>query len=188
MLCRQCVLTHSRRLDADLAGAWEVLAEPVQTVMRRFGGPEPYEKLKALTRGNKITQARSSVRAAPAGLLCCQTTAYPSGVGSSRRSHLAIRSHGHASLQLLGRKQAKQHAQAATTRLISNTHRAAITLGCMRTCSAVQACEIKRCARVSGQGIALEHPSSTHAFQTAAAVLLTCRGRRRGWRAACMCC
>jgi adenylosuccinate lyase len=37
----------------DLKHAWEVLAEPIQTVMRRYGIPEPYEKLKALTRGNQ---------------------------------------------------------------------------------------------------------------------------------------
>jgi adenylosuccinate lyase len=43
-------------LAADLDEAWEVLAEPVQTVMRRFGVPEPYEKLKALTRGKGITR------------------------------------------------------------------------------------------------------------------------------------
>jgi adenylosuccinate lyase len=36
--------------------AWEVLAEAVQTVMRRYGIPEPYEKLKALTRGKAVTQ------------------------------------------------------------------------------------------------------------------------------------
>jgi adenylosuccinate lyase len=39
------------RLQADLDANWEVLAEPIQTVMRRYGVPEPYEKLKALTRG-----------------------------------------------------------------------------------------------------------------------------------------
>lgn len=44
------------RLVADLNDAWEVLAEPVQTVMRRYGVPEPYEKLKALTRGQAITE------------------------------------------------------------------------------------------------------------------------------------
>jgi adenylosuccinate lyase len=44
------------RLAADLADAWEVLAEPVQTVMRRYGVPEPYEKLKALTRGRGVTR------------------------------------------------------------------------------------------------------------------------------------
>ena len=45
---------NSARLDADLDNAWEVLAEPIQTVMRRYGVPEPYEKLKALTRGQTI--------------------------------------------------------------------------------------------------------------------------------------
>lgn len=43
-------------LAADLDNAWEVLAEPIQTVMRRYGLPEPYEQLKALTRGQAITQ------------------------------------------------------------------------------------------------------------------------------------
>ncbi|MBF0143130.1 MAG: adenylosuccinate lyase [Magnetococcales bacterium] len=43
-------------LAADLEDSWEVLAEPVQTVMRRYGVPEPYEKLKALTRGQAITR------------------------------------------------------------------------------------------------------------------------------------
>ncbi len=54
------------RLDADLDGAWEVLAEAVQTVMRRYGLPQPYEQLKALTRGQGIT--RDSMRAFIAGL------------------------------------------------------------------------------------------------------------------------
>ncbi|HSO06707.1 MAG TPA: adenylosuccinate lyase, partial [Pelomicrobium sp.] len=39
------------RLAADLDAAWDVLAEPIQTVMRRYGIPNPYEQLKALTRG-----------------------------------------------------------------------------------------------------------------------------------------
>ncbi len=39
---------------ADLDDAWEVLGEAVQTVMRRYGVPEPYEKLKALTRGRRL--------------------------------------------------------------------------------------------------------------------------------------
>jgi len=39
------------RLAADLDANWEVLAEPIQTVMRRYGVPNPYEQLKALTRG-----------------------------------------------------------------------------------------------------------------------------------------
>ncbi|MDM7554254.1 adenylosuccinate lyase [Xanthomonas fragariae] len=48
---------NSERLDADLDAAWEVLAEAVQTVMRRHGLPNPYEQLKALTRGQGITAA-----------------------------------------------------------------------------------------------------------------------------------
>ena len=39
------------RIKADLDANWEVLAEPIQTVMRRYGVPNPYEQLKALTRG-----------------------------------------------------------------------------------------------------------------------------------------
>ena len=48
---------NRERLAEDLDASWEVLAEPIQTVMRRYGVPEPYEKLKALTRGNTINQA-----------------------------------------------------------------------------------------------------------------------------------
>ncbi len=44
------------RLAADLDNAWEVLAEPVQTVMRRFAIENPYEQLKAMTRGKGITR------------------------------------------------------------------------------------------------------------------------------------
>lgn len=43
------------RLNADLDACWEVLAEPIQTVMRRYGVPNPYEQLKELTRGKGIT-------------------------------------------------------------------------------------------------------------------------------------
>jgi len=43
-------------LAADLDAAWEVLAEPIQTVMRRHGLPNPYERLKELTRGKAITR------------------------------------------------------------------------------------------------------------------------------------
>ncbi len=42
-------------IDADLNANWEVLAEPIQTVMRRYGVEKPYEKLKELTRGQRIT-------------------------------------------------------------------------------------------------------------------------------------
>jgi adenylosuccinate lyase len=45
---------NPERLAADLDAAWEVLAEPVQTVMRRYGLANPYEQLKALTRGQGI--------------------------------------------------------------------------------------------------------------------------------------
>ena len=48
---------NQERLAADLDAAWEVLAEPIQTVMRRYGIEEPYEKLKTLTRGNVMDQA-----------------------------------------------------------------------------------------------------------------------------------
>ncbi|MCX2794993.1 adenylosuccinate lyase [Microbulbifer thermotolerans] len=47
---------NRERLSEDLDNAWEVLAEPIQTVMRRYDIEEPYEKLKALTRGQGITQ------------------------------------------------------------------------------------------------------------------------------------
>ncbi len=45
-------------LAADLDESWEVLAEPIQTVMRKYGVEEPYEKLKALTRGESLTRDR----------------------------------------------------------------------------------------------------------------------------------
>ena len=48
---------NAERLAADLDAAWEVLAEPVQTVMRRHGLPNPYEQLKSLTRGHGIDAA-----------------------------------------------------------------------------------------------------------------------------------
>ncbi len=44
-----------QRLADDLDAAWEVLAEPIQTVMRRYGLPQPYERLKSLTRGKGMT-------------------------------------------------------------------------------------------------------------------------------------
>ena len=47
---------NEEALLEDLDANWEVLAEPVQTVMRRYNIPEPYEKLKALTRGQGITK------------------------------------------------------------------------------------------------------------------------------------
>ena len=47
---------NAAALQADLDSAWEVLAEPIQTVMRRHGLPNPYEQLKELTRGKAITR------------------------------------------------------------------------------------------------------------------------------------
>ena len=57
---------NAERIAADLDTSWEVLAEAVQTVMRRYGLPQPYEQLKALTRGHGIT--RDSMREFIAGL------------------------------------------------------------------------------------------------------------------------
>ena len=47
---------NSAAINADLDNCWEVLAEPVQTVMRRYGLPNPYEQLKELTRGKGINE------------------------------------------------------------------------------------------------------------------------------------
>ena len=55
------------RIAADLDSNWEVLAEAIQTIMRRHGLPEPYEQLKALTRG-KTGMTRESLRAFIEGL------------------------------------------------------------------------------------------------------------------------
>jgi adenylosuccinate lyase len=55
------------RLAEDLDNAWEVLAEPIQTVMRRYGVEKPYERLKELTRGRGGID-RDSVRAFIRGL------------------------------------------------------------------------------------------------------------------------
>ena len=41
-------------MGRDLEDNWEVLGEAIQTVMRRYGLPEPYEQLKRLTRGQKV--------------------------------------------------------------------------------------------------------------------------------------
>jgi adenylosuccinate lyase len=47
---------NRERLQDDLDQSWEVLAEPIQTVMRRYGVEQPYEKLKELTRGRTMTR------------------------------------------------------------------------------------------------------------------------------------
>ena len=45
------LVLHEARLEADLDGQWAVVAEAIQTILRREGVPKPYELLKALTRG-----------------------------------------------------------------------------------------------------------------------------------------
>ncbi len=62
VLAHQSLLTGLNKLElneealaADLDAAWEVLAEPIQTVMRRYGVPGAYEKLKEVTRGKSVT-------------------------------------------------------------------------------------------------------------------------------------
>ncbi|MBE9526698.1 MAG: adenylosuccinate lyase [Proteobacteria bacterium] len=49
------LMINEKALAEDLDNTWEVLAEPIQTVMRRYGVEKPYEKLKELTRGQSIT-------------------------------------------------------------------------------------------------------------------------------------
>ena len=58
---------NEERLAADLDSNWEVLAEPIQTVMRKVGMDRPYERLKELTRGRRVTAAimRDFVAALP---------------------------------------------------------------------------------------------------------------------------
>ncbi|RZB88984.1 Adenylosuccinate lyase [Glycine soja] len=55
-ICITSEQVNEARLSEDLNQCWEVLAEPIQTVMRRYGVSEPYEKLKELTRGRAVTQ------------------------------------------------------------------------------------------------------------------------------------
>lgn len=47
---------NAKRIDEDIDSCWEILAEPIQTVMRRYRIEKPYEKLKELTRGKQIDQ------------------------------------------------------------------------------------------------------------------------------------
>jgi adenylosuccinate lyase len=57
---------NEKQIALDLDASWEVLAEPIQTVMRRFGLPHPYEQLKKFTRGEAMT--RELMRGFIAGL------------------------------------------------------------------------------------------------------------------------
>jgi adenylosuccinate lyase len=50
------ISANAKFIQTDLAERWEVLAEPIQTVMRRYGIADAYEQLKAFTRGKSITQ------------------------------------------------------------------------------------------------------------------------------------
>jgi adenylosuccinate lyase len=50
----QKIVPDIETINADLNQHWEILAEPIQTMMRRYGIPQPYEKLKSFTRGKKI--------------------------------------------------------------------------------------------------------------------------------------
>jgi adenylosuccinate lyase len=70
MSCRQGLAklaVDPARLAEDLQANWEVLAEAIQTVLRRYGAPEPYEQLKTLTRG-KRGMTRESLHAFIDGL------------------------------------------------------------------------------------------------------------------------
>jgi len=57
---------NAHNLEKDLDNAWEVMAEPIQTVMRKAGIEKPYEKLKELTRGQQID--RETIREFVEGL------------------------------------------------------------------------------------------------------------------------
>ena len=52
---------NEQSLLDELNSNWELLAEPIQTVMRRYGIENPYEKLKELTRGKRVTQEDMAV-------------------------------------------------------------------------------------------------------------------------------
>ena len=85
---------NEARIAADLEGAWEVMAEAVQTVMRRYAIPEPYEKLKAFTRGKAITHDRmvefietlELPKAEKERLLAMSPSTYTGNAGAQARS------------------------------------------------------------------------------------------------------
>jgi adenylosuccinate lyase len=88
------VAVNPAALAADLDAAWEVLAEPVQTVMRRYGLPQPYEQLKNFTRGEPITRERMQafIQSLPippdakASLLALTPASYTGAAGSLAKS------------------------------------------------------------------------------------------------------
>ncbi len=53
------LISNGQAIQGDLAGHWAVLADAIQTVLRREGYPKPYEALKALTRTNSIVTSES---------------------------------------------------------------------------------------------------------------------------------
>jgi adenylosuccinate lyase len=82
-------------LERDLDANWEVLAEAVQTVMRKAGHPNPYEKLKELTRGARITAAdmrafveRLDLPSADRARLLTQTPATYTGLAAALVDHI----------------------------------------------------------------------------------------------------
>ena len=74
---------NAAAIGSDLDDSWEVLAEPVQTVMRKYGLPEPYEQLKAATRGEQLTAERF---AALLDALAVQGSALAGSVGAPARA------------------------------------------------------------------------------------------------------
>ncbi len=92
------VAANPARLAEDLDGNWDVLAEAVQTVMRRHGLPNPYEQLKALTRGKGGITSRGAARIHPgprsAGSRAraaarAHTSDLPGQGGRTRATHLS---------------------------------------------------------------------------------------------------
>ena len=75
-------------MAAELDGQWEVLAEAIQTVMRRYGLPEPYERLKELTRGHVISA--EEVRAFVAGPGPARAAPRPACWRSPRRTYVGL--------------------------------------------------------------------------------------------------
>ncbi len=53
------LILHREAIDADLEGCWSVVAEAIQTILRREGYPKPYEALKALTRTNSVVDSKA---------------------------------------------------------------------------------------------------------------------------------
>src|SRR5690606_12504704 len=92
---------NPERLAADLDASWEVLAEAVQTVMRRHGLPNAYEQLKALTRGQRPrglplgNRSRYAAVAAPAfpGTRGTSRHDHPQGTRRAQRHHRRHRAH-----------------------------------------------------------------------------------------------